>query len=127
MTEETHNLKTIHVVGAAIIDGAKAWRRMWSITLPMISPSLFYVFVMGFIGSFQVLTMPLVIFGSNYSDVGGPMNSGLFYSLYLYNRAFQDFQMGYACAMAWILFLVIVLLTWLATQVTRRRIFYAGE
>ena len=109
---------------SAIIDGARAGRRMWSITLPMISPSLFYVFVMGFIGSFQVLTMPLVIFGSNYTDVGGPMNSGLFYSLYLYNRAFQQGRMGYACALAWILFAIILAITAVNFFVLGRRVYY---
>ena len=109
---------------AAIIDGARARHRLWRITLPMVSPSLFYVFVMGFIGSFQVLTMPLVIFGSNYVDVGGPMNSGLFYSLYLYNRAFQQGRMGYACALAWILFVIILAVTALNFLVLGRRVYY---
>lgn len=109
---------------SAIIDGAGAWRRLWTITIPMISPSLFYVFVMGFIGSFQVLTMPLVIFGSGYVDVGGPMNAGLFYSLYLYNRAFQEGRMGYACALAWVLFAIILVVTAFNFFVLGRRVYY---
>lgn len=111
---------------SAIIDGAKAWQRLFAITIPMVSPSLFYVFIMGVIGSFQVLTAPLVIFGSGYIDVGGPMNSGLFYSLYLYNRAFQEGRMGYANALAWILFVIIFLVTAVNFYVLGRRVYYEG-
>lgn len=111
---------------SAIIDGAKPRQRLVSITIPMVSPSLFYVFVIGFIGSFQVLTAPLVIFGSGYIDVGGPMNSGLFYSLYLYNRAFQQARMGYACALAWVLFLIIMIVTLVNFQVIGRKVYYEG-
>ena len=114
--------KSLHE--SAIIDGANGFRRLWHITLPMVSPSLFYVFVMGFIGSFQILTMPLVIFGSGYTDVGGPMNSGLFYSLYLYNRAFEAGRMGYACALAWILFAIILAITMFNFFVVGRRVYY---
>jgi multiple sugar transport system permease protein len=114
--------KSLHE--SAVIDGAKSWRRLWHITLPMVSPSLFYVFVMGFIGSFQILTMPLVIFGSGYVEAGGPMNAGLFYSLYLYNRAFQEGRMGYACALAWILFAIILALTMFNFFVLGRRVYY---
>ncbi len=109
---------------SAYIDGAKARHRLWHITLPMISPSLFYVFVIGFIGAFQKLTMPLVIFGSSYIDVGGPMNAGLFYSLYLYNRAFQEGRMGYACALAWILFGIVVAITAINFSVLGRKVYY---
>jgi multiple sugar transport system permease protein len=111
---------------SAIIDGAKARHRLFNITLPMISPSLFYVFVIGFIKAFQILTMPLVIFGTGYIDVGGPMNAGLFYSLYLYNRAFQEGRMGYACALAWILFGIIITVTAINFYVLGRKVYYEG-
>ncbi len=111
---------------SAYIDGAKAHHRLWHITLPMVSPSLFYVFVMGFIAAFQKLTMPLVIFGSSDIDVGGPMNAGLFYSLYLYNRAFQEGRMGYACALAWVLFGIIVVITAINFSALGRKVYYEG-
>ncbi len=111
---------------SAHIDGAKGYHRLFHITLPMISPSLFYVFVIGFISAFQMLTMPLVIFGTGYQDVGGPMNRGLFYSLYLYNRAFQAGRMGYACALAWILFVIIVSITAVNFYFIGRKVYYEG-
>jgi multiple sugar transport system permease protein len=90
---------------AAEVDGASWWRRLWSITLPLVTPALFFQLVIGVIQALQVFTQPYIMTG------GGPYNSTLFFVLYLYQNAFQFFQMGYASTLAWILFLYIMVLT----------------
>ena len=107
---------------SAEIDGASAWTKFRHITIPMISPVLYFNLIMGIIGALQVFAGPYIMFGG-----GGPNRSALFYAVYLYENAFSYFQMGYACAMAWILFLIILVLTWLATRTTRKHVYYAGE
>jgi multiple sugar transport system permease protein len=107
---------------SAEIDGASAWTKFRHITIPMISPVLYFNLIMGIIGSLQVFAQPFIMFGG-----GGTNRSALFYAVYLYQNAFDYNQMGYACAMAWFLFLIILALTWLATQTTRKHIYYAGE
>ncbi len=107
---------------SAEIDGANAWHRLWHITLPMISPVIYFNLVMGIIGALQVFAGPYIMFGGS-----GPNRSALFYAIYIYQNAFEYNQMGYACAMAWILFLIILVLTWLATRTTRKHVYYAGE
>jgi multiple sugar transport system permease protein len=90
---------------AAEVDGANWWRRLWSITLPLVTPALFFQLVIGVIQALQVFTQPYIMTG------GGPYNSTLFFVLYLYQNAFQYFQMGYASTLAWLLFLYILMLT----------------
>jgi len=90
---------------AASIDGAMAWHRLRHITLPLMTPVFFFQLITGMIGAFQLFTQAYVMTG------GGPANATLFYVLYLYQRAFSDMMMGYASAMAWALFLVILALT----------------
>jgi multiple sugar transport system permease protein len=107
---------------AADIDGAGPWAKLRHVTLPIISPVIYFNLIMGIIGSLQVFGQAYIMFGG-----GGPNRSALFYAVYLYQNAFEYRQMGYACAMAWVLFLIILGLTWLATRATRRHIFYAGE
>jgi multiple sugar transport system permease protein len=106
---------------SAQIDGAGALRQLWHITLPMISPVIYFNLVMGIIGSLQVFAQPYIMMRN-----GGPGRSALFYAVYLFENAFRYHRMGYACAMAWILFLLIVGLTWAATCATRRHIHYGG-
>jgi multiple sugar transport system permease protein len=108
---------------SAEIDGAGAWRRFWNITVPMISPVIYFNLVMGIIGTLQTFTQVYVMTGG--AD-GAPARSTLFYALYLFATAFYDLRMGYASAMAWILFLIIVALTFLATKSLEKRIYYAG-
>ncbi len=108
---------------SADIDGANAWHRLRHITLPMISPVIYFNLVMGIIGSLQVFGGPFIMFGST----GGPNRAALFYAVYLYEYAFTYNQMGYASAMAWVLFLLILFLTWLATRTTKKHVYYAGE
>jgi multiple sugar transport system permease protein len=90
---------------AAEIDGATSWKRFLHVTLPMLSPVIFFNVVMGLIGSFQWFTEPFVM------THGGPEQSTLSFMLNLYNNAFQFFKMGYASALAWVLFVLVLLLT----------------
>lgn len=106
---------------AASIDGAGSWQRFWNITIPFISPVLLFTLILGVIGSFQSFTNALIM-----TD-GGPSQASLFYVLYLYRNAWQYNQMGYAAALAWVLFLVILILTLIIFKLTSTRIFYAGS
>ncbi|HEX6289622.1 MAG TPA: sugar ABC transporter permease [Herpetosiphonaceae bacterium] len=119
---------------AAAIDGATGWTKTRYITLPMLSPTIFFQVVTGIIGAFQIFTTAYIIAGQGSEDVGkgGPSQSLLFYVLYLYNRAFGKsgpggFQMGYASAMAWILFLIILAITLLQLWLARRWVYYESE
>jgi multiple sugar transport system permease protein len=118
-----------HLYEAAELDGASAWGKFKSITLPMLTPAVFFNLVMNIIGSFQVFTQAYVMTSSKIpGSEGGPANSTLFYVLYLYKKAFQQFKMGDAAAMAWILFLVIFSLTVIQFRLSRRWVYYeAGE
>ena len=110
-----------HLYEAAEVDGAKPWHRLWHITIPMISPVIYFNMIMGLIGSLQVFVGSYVMLGG-----GGPDRSALFYAVYLYENAFKYLKMGYASAMAWLLFLLIVLLTWIATRLTCKHIHYGN-
>lgn len=114
---------------AAALDGAGPARRFLSITMPMISPAVFFSVVINLIGSFQVFTQAFVMTGTAQPGTeGGPDNATLFMVLYLYKKAFQDFRMGYASALAWILFFLILLFTLLQKRLSRRWVYYeAGE
>ncbi len=90
---------------AAEIDGAGRLRQLWNITLPLLSPVIFFNLIMSIIGTFQVFTAGFLITN------GGPQNATLFYVLYLYRNAFEYLSMGYAAALAWVLFLIILVLT----------------
>jgi multiple sugar transport system permease protein len=107
---------------AAEVDGAGPWRKFRNITLPFMSPHLLFTFIMGLIGAFQFFTPAYVMTNGQ----GGPVDSTLFYSLYLFQVAFFDFKMGYACAMAWILFLLILAATLLIFRTSARHVYYAG-
>jgi len=106
---------------AARIDGAGALTCFWYVTIPQMTPVIFYNLIMGVIGSFQT-------FGASYVMTrGGPGYSTLFYTLYLYYNAFNYGKMGYACAMAWILFLVIMVFTVLLLRTSSSWVYYSGE
>lgn len=105
---------------AADIDGASAGRQFWHVTLPQISPVLFFNLVMGLIGALKVFDSAYVFGLTGAGLPGGPARATLFYALNLYLKAFNYFHMGLASAMAWLLFLVIVLLTWLNFVIGRR-------
>ena len=107
---------------AAKVDGANAWQRLMNVTLPMTSPVILFTFLTGIIGSFQVFTAGYII------TSGGPDNASLFYVLYLYRNGWQYFKMGYASALAWVLFVLIMILTVLVLRVSRRVVYYeVGE
>lgn len=103
---------------AAEIDGASTWARFRHITVPMLSPTLFFVSVIGIINAFQIFTQAYI------TTQGGPLNSTLFYVYYLFNNAFGYFKMGYASAMAWVLFVVILILTVLQFRLSRYWVHY---
>ncbi|MHB0878525.1 MAG: carbohydrate ABC transporter permease, partial [Anaerolineae bacterium] len=106
---------------AAAIDGANAWRKFWSITMPMLSPTIFFNLVIGIIGSFQVFTAAYI------ATQGGPQNATLFYVLYLYRNAFDYFKMGYAAALAWVLFAIVLLFTAIQFITARKWVYYEVE
>ncbi|GAA1284534.1 sugar ABC transporter permease [Saccharothrix xinjiangensis] len=108
---------------AAAIDGAGPARRFFSVTLPMLSPVILFNLVLETINAFQAFTGAFVV----SSGRGGPSDSTLLYPLYLYQRGFTDFRMGYASAMAWVLLVVVALLTALVFRSSKRWVFYAGE
>jgi len=103
---------------AASIDGGGPWARFIHITLPMLSSVIFFNLVMQMISSFMVFTQALVITN------GGPLDTTLFYALYLYQRAFGSFQMGYGAAMAWVLLLIIAVFTAINFKFSNRWVFY---
>ena len=109
-----------HLYEAASLDGASVWSKFRHVTLPMISPVIFFNLVMNIIGAFRSFTNAYVM-----TD-GGPANASLFYVLYLYRRAFNYFHMGYACAMAWVLFGVILVLTILVFRSSSYWVYYGG-
>lgn len=110
----------LHFYEAAEVDGATVWQRFVKITLPLITPTIFFNIVMGFIGSFKVFTQAYVMTG------GGPADRTLFYVLYLYYKAFRDFRMGYASAMAWVLFIIILIFTLIQINLSNRWVYYEG-
>jgi multiple sugar transport system permease protein len=113
---------------AATIDGASAWQRFRHVTIPMISPIILFTFITGIIGSFQVFTPAYIISGTTGGGgegaYGGPAYASMFYVLYLYLNAFRRARFGYAAAQAWILFIVILILTIIALRVSRESVYY---
>lgn len=111
---------------AAEIDGAGRWQKFWHITLPRLSPVIYFNVIMSLIGALQVFTQAYIISeaanGNGNASDGNPARSTLFYAIYLFSTAFYDLRMGYASAMAYVLFVVIATLTWLATRLSRSRI-----
>lgn len=106
---------------AARIDGAGRWRCFWSVTLPQISPAVFFNLIMGIIATLQIFHQAYLL------QAPGQHKSLLFYVLYLYRRAFEHYEMGYASALAWILFVIIMLLTAVVLLTGRYWVHYGGE
>jgi multiple sugar transport system permease protein len=106
---------------AAAMDGAGPWQSFRHVTLPMLTPTIFFNLVLSIIATFQTFTSAFV------ATNGGPLDSTLFYVLYLYRKAFQELQMGYAAALAWVLFLIILMLTVLVVRSSRGWVYYEGE
>jgi multiple sugar transport system permease protein len=106
---------------AAMLDGAGPWSRFQKVTLPLLSPVMFFNLIIGVIGSFQTFTSAYVMTN------GGPNNASLFYALYLFRNAFEYFKLGKASAMAWILFVLLLGLTLIQFRASKRWVFYEGE
>ena len=106
---------------AATIDGAGTFRRFWHVTIPLLSPTIFFNMITGAIGAFQVFAEAYIMTG------GGPNNSTLYYAYYLYNKAFADLQFGYASAMGWILMVITLVLTLIAMRISTKYVYYEGN
>lgn len=106
---------------AAEIDGARAWAKTKAVTLPMISPVILFNTIMGIVGALQVFTVPFVMFPG-----GTPANSTYFYTAYLYDNAFKFHNMGYACAMGWVMFIIILILTQISRSLSEKHVYYGG-
>ncbi|WP_067621752.1 carbohydrate ABC transporter permease [Alicyclobacillus acidiphilus] len=109
-----------HLYEAIDVDGGGAWRRFWNVTLPMISPMIFFNFITDFINSLQTFAQ-----GQIMTD-GGPNNASLFYILNVYNQAFTNNAMGYAAALAWVLFIIVAICVGLIFRFSNRWIYYEG-
>ncbi len=109
---------------AAEIDGANTWKQFRHITLPMITPVIFFDVVTSLIGGFQIFQEAYVM---SSNGEGGPANSLLFYNLYMWRQAFENFNMGYAMAMSWILFVIVFVLTLINLKLAPRWVHYEGE
>jgi multiple sugar transport system permease protein len=106
---------------AAIVDGANAWDKFWHITIPMCTPVILFNLIMAFIGGFQNFTLPWLL------TTGGPNQATEFFTIYLYRNAFMYLRMGFASAMAWMLFIVIVTFTVIMLKTSARWVFYGSE
>jgi multiple sugar transport system permease protein len=107
---------------AAELDGASTWAKTRHVTLPMLSPVILFNVIMGLIGTLQIFAVPYVMFPG-----GSPARSTYFYTMYLFDNAFRYNKMGYACAMGWIMFIAILLLTLLALKVSEKHVYYGGD
>jgi multiple sugar transport system permease protein len=110
----------VQLVESASIDGASGWKAFWRIKLPLLTPILFYEIVMTLIESFKIFTQAYVM------TRGGPRNASLFYVYHLYKNAFEYYQMGYASALAWVLFVLVMLLTLGVFRSSNRWVHYEG-
>ncbi len=108
---------------ASSVDGAGKMRQFFAITLPCLSPIIFFNFIMQMISSFQSFTQAFIVSGGS----GGPLDSTMFYSLYLYIKGFGFSEMGYASAMAWVLLIIIAGLTGISFKISNTLVSYGGE
>lgn len=106
---------------AVEVDGGNVWHKFAYITIPFISPIIFFNIVMGFIGAFQTFSQAYIMTG------GGPNNATLFYALLIYRKAFGENQFGYASALAWIMFIIIAFFTMFIFKTAKSWVFYGGE
>jgi multiple sugar transport system permease protein len=111
---------------AARIDGANSWHQFIRITVPLISPTIFFTLIVNTIASLQIFTEVYTMFFGNMSS-GAASSAGLFFNIYLFRQAFEFLRMGYASAMAWLLFIIILILTVIQLQVSKRWVYYEGS
>lgn len=114
----------LSLIEAAELDGASWWQRLMNITIPMVSPITLFNLITGVIAMFQYFAQAYVFRGDQ--GLGYPLNSTLFYSVYLYQNGFLFLKMGYASAMAWVLFIIILICTMAMLKVSDRFTYYAG-
>jgi len=105
---------------AAEIDGASAWHKFWAVTLPMISPTMFFNLILGIIGALQVFTLAYV------ATAGGPSYSTWFFALHIYRQSFEYYRMGYGSALAWIFVVILLVFTYAQLNLSKRWVYYAG-
>jgi multiple sugar transport system permease protein len=103
---------------AAALDGAGAWRKFWNVTIPILTPVIFFNLIVGIIGNFQVFAPALIM------TKGGPEDATLFMVLYIYRNAFEYSRLGYAATLSWVLFLVIIVLTFIQFRFSGRWVYY---
>ncbi|MEQ8671601.1 MAG: sugar ABC transporter permease [Aggregatilineales bacterium] len=108
---------------AATVDGANSFQKFFRITLPLLTPTIFFQLVLGLIGVFQTFTPAFIAAG----ETGGPLQSGLFYMLYIYNRGFVSLRMGYASALAWIMTAFILVITIIVLRSSRYWVYYETD
>jgi multiple sugar transport system permease protein len=109
-----------HLYEAVDIDGGGWWAKFRNVTIPMLSPVIFLWSVLEIIFSLQVFVEAYIM------TQGGPLNSTMFYNLYLYNKAFNDFEMGYASALAWLLLVISLIITVIQFRLSKRWVHYDG-
>lgn len=112
----------VQLIEAADLDGANSWQKTKNVTIPMISPVILFNLIMGIIGTLQVFTVPYIMFPN-----GAPAHSTYFYTEYLYDNAFRYHKMGYASAMGWIMFLMILGLTVFSLRMSEKHVHYQGS
>ncbi len=110
-----------HLYEAVEVDGGTFWHKFVHVTIPIMTPTIFFNLIMSLIGTFQVFNEAYVM-----TD-GGPNNSTLFYVFYLYRTAFSETRMGYASALAWVLFIIIMSLTFIVFKTSKKWVYYEGE
>ena len=115
-----------HLYEAASMDGASKLRQFFNVTLPMISPALFFVFIINTLAALNQFTVAYTAF-FNSGNNSSTNTSALFYAIYLFQKAFRDFNMGYASAMAWLLFAISMVITGINILGTKRFVFYQGD
>jgi multiple sugar transport system permease protein len=106
---------------AADIDGASGWSKFRNITVPLLSPTIFFNLVIGLIGAFQVFT-PIYLMTR-----GGPGTSSMVLGMLIYRHGFEEFNMGYASLLAWVLFVIVIALTIIQFTLARRWVYYEGD
>jgi multiple sugar transport system permease protein len=114
--------RTLYEAGQ--IDGATGWTRFWRITLPLLSPSIFFLVVVNIIGGFQVFNQAYVVSTTTSANPGDPAKSLLFYEILIYLHAFKNLEMGYATALSWILFVIVMAITVFNLWLSRRWVYY---
>ncbi|GGD96019.1 carbohydrate ABC transporter permease [Paenibacillus nasutitermitis] len=110
-----------HLYEAVEVDGGSAFRKLIHVTIPLMTPTIFFNLIMSLISSFQIFNQAYIM------TEGGPNNSSLFYVYYLYRKAFTETKVGYASALAWILFIVVMVLTFIVFKTSRKWVYYEGE